>query len=320
MRALVTGGAGFVGGHVVDQLRARGDDVTVLDDLSTGSVDNLSHHGDSVRLVSGSVLDGPLVTDLVATSDVVYHLAAVVGVKNILDDPLHALRVNARGSEIVLDAAADHGAKVVLVSTSEVNGKSDRLPMREDDDRVLGSTTVPRWGYATAKALDEHYALAHAQQGLAVVCLRYFNSYGPRLDNRGYGSVVATFLRQALAGEPLSVHGDGSQTRCFTFVEDTARATVLAGTIDDADGSVLNVGSDRQVTIAGLAEMVLDLVGSDAGTRSVDPRAQFGASFEDTPRRQPDNTRARELLGWSPQVDLQDGLIRTLKWWKETHG
>lgn len=320
MRALVTGGAGFVGGHVVDLLRGRGDEVTVLDDLSTGSTGNLAHHGDSVQLERGSVLDEGLIDRLVAASDVVYHLAAVVGVKNILDDPLHALRVNSRGSENVLDAAAEHDAKVVLVSTSEVNGKSDRLPMREDDDRVLGSTTVPRWGYATAKALDEHYALAHATRGLRVVCLRYFNSYGPRLDPRGYGSVVATFVRQALAGEPLTVHDDGSQTRCFTYVEDTARATVLAGTTEAADGRVLNVGSESQVTVADLAAAVLKLVGSDAGTVSIDPREQFGPSFEDTPRRQPDSSRARELLGWEPSVLLEEGLVRTMTWWKDTHG
>lgn len=320
MRALVTGGAGFVGGHVVDALRARGDEVSVLDDLSVGSVGNLAHHGEAVRLVQGSVLDEELVTTLVGQHDVTYHLAAVVGVKNILDDPLHALRVNSRGSENVLDAAAGHGTKAVLISTSEVNGKSDRLPMREDDDRVLGSTTVPRWGYATAKALDEHYALAHAANGLRVVCLRYFNSYGPRLDSRGYGSVVATFLRQALAGELLTVHGDGGQTRCFTFVEDTARATVLAGTTDGADGRVLNVGSDVQITVAELARMVLELVGSGAGTTSVDPRTRFGASFEDTPRRQPDNSRAHDLLGWSPTVGLSEGLVRTLKWWEDNHG
>ncbi len=320
MRALVTGGAGFVGGHVVDALRARGDDVTVLDDLSLGSLANLEHHGDDVRLVRGSVLDTALVDGLVADHDVTYHLAAIVGVKNILDDPLHALRVNSRGADNVLDAAAEHDRKVVLVSSSEVNGKSDRLPMLEGDDRTLGPTTVPRWGYATAKALDEHYALAHAANGLRVVCLRYFNSYGPRLDPRGYGSVIATFIRQALAGEPLTVHGEGDQTRCFTYVEDTARATVLAGTTDGADGQVVNVGDDVQVTVAELAKMVIDLVGSRAGTRSIDPRAQFGATFEDTPRRQPDNSRARELLGWAPSVDLEEGLVRTVKWWEDTHG
>jgi UDP-glucose 4-epimerase len=314
MRALVTGGAGFVGSHVVDQLRSAGQEVAVLDDLSLGSERNLAHHGSEVSFVRGSVLDVPLVERLVSEADVVYHLAAVVGVQNILQHPLAALRVNSRGAENVLDAAARSGAKVVLASTSEVNGKSDRLPMHEDDDRVLGSTIVPRWGYATAKALDEHYALAHAVHGLRVVCLRYFNSYGPRMESRGYGSVVATFLKQALQGEPLTVHGDGSQSRCFTFVEDTARATVLAGTIDRADGQVLNIGTDSLTTVAALARTVVELVGSSSPVVSVDPRERYGSDFEDTPRRQPDNRRARRLLGWEPEVPLAEGLVTTMKW------
>jgi UDP-glucose 4-epimerase len=314
MKALVTGGAGFVGSHVVDQLRTAGQEVAVLDDLSLGSERNLAHHGAGVDFVRGSVLDVPLVERMVSDADVVYHLAAVVGVQNILRDPLAALRVNSRGAETVLDAAARSGAKVVLASTSEVNGKSDRLPMQEDDDRVLGSTSVPRWGYATAKALDEHYALAHAANGLKVVCLRYFNSYGPRMESRGYGSVVATFLKQALRGEPLTVHGDGSQSRCFTFVEDTARATVLAGTVDCADGQVLNIGADTLTTVAELAQTVVELVGSASPLASVDPRERYGSDFEDTPRRQPDNRRARRLLGWDPEVPLAEGLVTTMKW------
>lgn len=319
MTTLVTGGAGFVGSHVVDLLRGAGQEVVVLDDLSTGSERNLAHHAEGVDVVRGSVLDVPLVDRLVAEAEVVYHLAAVVGVQNILADPLAALRVNARGAENVLDAAAATGAKVVLASTSEVNGKSDRLPMHEDDDRVLGSTTVPRWGYATAKALDEHYALAHARHGLRVVCLRYFNSYGPRTGTQGYGSVVSTFLKQALRGEPLTVHGDGSQTRCFTFVEDTARATVLAGTSSAADGRVLNVGGNALVSVLGLAQQVVELVGSSSPLVHVDPRERYGADFEDTPRRQPDNARVRQLLGWAPATPLGAGLVTTMKW-EQDHG
>ena len=314
MKALVTGGAGFVGSHVVDRLAADGREVVVLDDLSTGSERNLARHGSEVQLFRGSVMDEDLVRRLVGEVDVVYHLAAVVGVQNILRDPLTALRVNSRGAENVLDAASDSGAKVVLASTSEVNGKSDRLPMQEDADRVLGSTTVPRWGYATAKALDEHFALAHATQGLRVVCLRYFNSFGPRMESRGYGSVVATFLRQALSGKPLTVHGDGSQSRCFTFVDDTARATVLAGTLGEADGQVLNVGADTPITVLDLARAVVALVGSSSSIVHVDPRERYGHDFEDTPRRQPDNSRIRQLLGWTPEISMEAGLITTMKW------
>ena len=267
----------------------------------------------------GSVLDVALVDRLVAQAETVYHLAAVVGVQNILADPLEALRVNSRGAENVLDAAAATGAKVVMASTSEVNGKSDRLPMHEDDDRVLGSTTVPRWGYATAKALGEHFAFAYARRGVPVVCLRYFNSYGPRTESQGYGSVVTTFLKQALAGEPLTVHGDGTQTRCFTFVEDTARATVLAGTSSAADGQILNVGGDELISVLELAQQVVELVGSSSPLVHVDPRDRYGQGFEDTPRRQPDNARVRRLLAWAPETSLAAGLVTTMKW-EQDHG
>jgi len=227
--------------------------------------------------------------------------------------------VNSRGAETVLEAAHRHGTKVVLASTSEVNGKSDRLPMHEDDDRTLGPTSVPRWGYATAKALDEHLAFAYAGRGLKVVALRYFNSYGPRMDPRGYGSVIATFLNQALAGEPLTIHGDGSQTRSFTYVEDTARATLLAGATAGADGHVVNIGATHQITVNELADLVLEISGSQAGVVHVDARTRFGASFEDTPRRQPDNGRARALLGWEPAKQLAVGLDDTLKWWRDNN-
>lgn len=319
MRALVTGGAGFVGSHLVDALVADGHEVTVLDDLSIGRAHNLSQHGGSVRLVGGTILDQPTVDGLVSGADVVWHLAAVVGVRNIVEQPLHSMRVNSFGTEVVLSACAEHGRKAVLVSSSEVNGRTDRLPMHEDDDRVLGPTTVPRWSYATAKALDEHLALAYAQQGLAVVVLRYFNSYGPRMDPRGYGSVVATFLNQALAGEPLTVLGDGTQTRCFTYVEDTARATALAGLGSGADGRVVNIGADEEITITELAQLVLDVTGSASPIVYVDPLERYGADFQDTLRRRPDRTRARDLLGWEPTKSLPDGLAETVKGWGADH-
>jgi UDP-glucose 4-epimerase len=317
MRALVTGGAGFVGSHLVDALVAEGHDVTVLDDLSIGRESNLAHHGDGVSLVRGSVLDEHLVRERVAAADAVWHLAAVVGVRNIVEQPLHSMRVNAFGTEVVLSACAEHGRKTVLISSSEVNGRTDRLPMHEDDDRVLGPTTVPRWSYATAKALDEHLALAYAQQGLPVAILRYFNSYGPRMDPRGYGSVVATFLNQALAGDPLTVLGDGTQTRCFTFVEDTARATLAAGTTSGADGRVVNVGGDDEITVLQLAQLVLDVTGSASRIVHVDPLERYGPDFQDTPRRRPDRARARDLLGWEPRVGLRDGLAQTAKRWAD---
>ncbi|HMK11311.1 MAG TPA: NAD-dependent epimerase/dehydratase family protein, partial [Acidimicrobiales bacterium] len=207
MRVLVTGGAGFIGSHVVDALCDEGSDVTVLDNLTTGRAANVDGRA---RLVQGSILDADLVDKEVETADEVFHLAAAVGVRHIVDHPLDSLRTNIRGTEHVLDACARHGRRVLVASTSEVYGKSSALPWKEDDDRVLGSTAVPRWSYATAKALDEHLALAHASAGLPVTIVRYFNSYGPRLDERGYGSVVAKFIGQALTGDPITVHGSGA--------------------------------------------------------------------------------------------------------------
>ncbi|MGH9189141.1 MAG: NAD-dependent epimerase/dehydratase family protein, partial [Acidimicrobiales bacterium] len=229
MRVLVTGGAGYIGSHLVDALCDDGHEVAVLDNLSTGRIGNLSGRLDQVRFLQGSILDASLVMSEVEKSQLVFHLAAAVGVRHIVDDPLQSLLVNTQGTHNVMAACFRHWRKIVFASTSEVYGKAAKVPMREDDDRILGPTTVHRWSYATAKAIDEHLALAYAALGLPVVIVRYFNSYGPRLDERGYGSVVANFLRHSLAGSPLPVHGDGSQTRCFCYVDDTVRGTFLAG-------------------------------------------------------------------------------------------
>ena len=272
VRVLVTGGAGFIGSHLVDALGGKGAEVTVLDSLVTGRASNVEGRA---RLVEGSILDADLVDKEVEAADEVFHLAAAVGVRHIVDDPLGSLRTNSRGTEHVLDACARHRRRVLLASTSEVYGKSPNLPWREDDDRVLGSTDVPRWSYATAKALDEHLALAHANAGLPVTIVRYFNSYGPRLDPRGYGSVVARFLGQALTGEPLTVHGDGTQTRCFTYVGDTVSGTLLAARSRDALGRVFNIGSDVETTLDDLARTIIDLTGSTSSDRARELRSRL---------------------------------------------
>ena len=318
MRVLVTGGAGYIGSHLVDMLLDHGHDVTVLDNLSTGKIANLAHCLERVTFVNGSILDEALVDRLVERNDLVYHLAAAVGVKHIVDRPLESLLTNARGTEVVLAACHRWWRKVLVASTSEVYGKTSKIPMVEDDDRVLGSTKIHRWGYSTAKAIDEHLAFAYADQGLPVTAVRYFNSYGPRIDPRGYGTVVAAFLGQALSGQPLTVYGDGTQTRCFTFIDDTVRGTFQAGMSSATEGTVINLGNPNEITILELAERISRLVGSDAGLRFVSYEERFGKDFEDTGRRVPDVTRARELLGWEPRVDLDEGLSRTLDWWKQT--
>jgi UDP-glucose 4-epimerase len=319
MKTLVTGGAGFIGSHLVDRLIQQGDTVTVLDDLSTGNRANLAQHADhdAVRLVEGTILDEQTVGRLIETHHRVFHLAAAVGVAHILADPLGSLLINSRGTENVLAACASHGCKIVVASSSEVYGKTDRSPMHEEDDRTLGSTAVQRWSYATAKALDEHLALAYAARGLRTAIVRYFNIYGPRMEPRGYASVMANFLRQAISGEALSVYGDGRQTRCFTYVDDCVTGTVLAMETAAAEGRVINIGNEAtETTISDLAHMVVDACGSNSQITFEAYESHFGPGFEDTRRRVPSSARASELLGWTASVGLADGIRRTLEWWR----
>lgn len=320
MRTLVTGGAGYVGSHVVDALVTRGDEVWVLDNLSTGKMANVEHLVGEERFhfVRGTILDGPLVDRLVAEVDLVYHLAAVVGVKFVIDNPVECIRTNVLGTEEVLQAARRFGRRVVIVSSSEVFGKNASVPLAEEDDGLFGATTVPRWSYALGKALDEHLALGYARLGVPVSVVRYFNSYGPRLDARGYGSVVARFVTQALLGQPLTVFGDGQQTRCFTYVDDTVEGTILAGCHPEAIGQVFNIGTDREIRISDLADTIRKLAGSDSEIVRVPYARAFGGYFEETRRRVPDVRRAEESLGFRAQVPLEDGLQRTIGWFRDT--
>ena len=317
MNVLVTGGAGYIGSHLVDRLVRDGHRVTVLDDLSTGKTTNLADSNAALHV--GSILDEPLVRRLVGDAEIVYHLAAAVGVGNIMATPLQSIITNARGTDVVLQACVDAGVKILLASTSEIYGKTSKMPMSEEDDRVLGSTSISRWSYSTAKALDEHLALEHGRNGLPVSIVRYFNSFGPRIDYKGYGSVVANFLRQALAGEPLTVHGDGTQTRCFTYVSDSVEGTVRAATMKAAEGLVFNVGNDVEITVNDLAHRIIALTGSSSEVVHVSYESRYGSSFEDTKRRVPDLTRSREVLGYSPAVSLDAGLRLTLDWWLREH-
>jgi UDP-glucose 4-epimerase len=245
-------------------------------------------------------------------------LAAAVGVRNILADPLGSLRTNLMGTENVLRASARHGCRVVVASSSEVYGNPASVPWRESGPRVLGPTTVSRWSYAAAKAVDEHLAFAYAGEGLPVSVVRYFNCYGPRLDRSGDASVVAVFLRQAFAGEQIPVHGTGSQTRSFTYITDTVRGTVLAGSVPEARGQVFNLGSPTETPIRKLAEMVVAAAGSRSPLRLVPYEKAYGAGFADISRRVPDIAQAREVLGWEPLVPLGEGLKRTIAWWGES--
>ena len=317
MRTLVTGGAGYIGSHLVDRLVGLNHDVTVIDDLSTGNLTNLQAVHSDIRFVEATILDADIMETLVGDADVVFHLAAAVGVGHIIKQPLRSLVINTKGAENVITACVKHDRKLLLASTSEIYGKTAKMPMSEDDDRVLGSTTVARWGYSTAKAIDEHLALAHAEHGLRMSIVRYFNSYGPRLDPRGYGSVVANLMRQAIDNEPLTVHGDGLQTRCFTYVDDTVEGTLRAALDLRGEGQIFNVGNDHETSIIDLATTIIAMTGSSSTVQHVSYEQRFGKGFEDTKRRIPDVQRARAVLDFNAGVSLQDGLQRTIAWWRK---
>lgn len=321
MRALVTGGAGFIGSHLVDALLSRGVEVCALDSLSTGRIENVASHlvDPRFQLVRDSILNRQVVRDLMASCDIVYHLAAAVGVRYIVDEPLRSIITNVQGTENVLAAAYEYHRKAVLASSSEVYGKSTKAPLGEDDDRILGSTTINRWSYSSAKAIDEHFAFAYAARGLPVVTLRFFNCFGPRIHANGYGTVVARFIRQALNGTPITVHGDGSQTRCFTYVEDTVAGILLAGSVAAADGNVFNIGNTVETSILDLAHRIKVLSGSSSEITLVPYEDYYGQSYEDTPRRVPDITRARHILGFQPNVPLEEGMTRTIRWCRDNH-
>jgi len=315
MQVLVTGGAGYIGSHLADRLLAEGHQVIVVDNLSLGKLANIEQNLESpdFRFVEGDILDVRLMDELIGECELVFHLAAVVGVKHVLTDPLGAMMTNVCGTESVLQSACQHGRKVVLASSSEVYGKSTKFPLDEDDDRLQGPTQVSRWCYSTAKALDEHLTLGyHRQRDLPVVIIRYFNSYGPRLDPRGYGSVVAKFVNQALDGRPITVHGNGRQTRCFTYIDDTVEGTVLAATVEAANGEVLNIARAEETTVLHLAEIIKNMASSSSDITLVPYEQEYGDDFEDTRRRVPAVDKAERILGFKAQVPLAEGLEQTI--------
>ena len=319
MRLLVTGGAGYIGSHLVDRLMEEGHHVFVIDNLFTGKVDNIAHHlgHEQFTFVNEDILHRETMEWLVQQVDLIYHLAAVVGVQHVLNNPLKVIMTNVRGTERVLEMAYKYWRKVVIASSSEVYGKSEGVPLAEEDDSILGPTAAGRWSYALAKAIDEHLAFIYHSRGLPTAIVRYFNSYGPRLDPRGYGSVVAKFISQALSDKPLTVLDDGRQTRCFTYVDDTVRGTVLAATLPQAKGLAFNIGSDHETSILELAHLIIQLTDSSSRVRNVSYEEAFGPGFEETRRRVPDVRRAADVLGFEAQVQLEEGLQRTIDWFRQ---
>ena len=307
MQILITGGAGFIGSHLADALIARGDSVTVLDDLSTGSIANIRQLKGCERFqyVIDSVMNKPLLAELVDEADVVAHLAAAVGVRLIVESPVRTLDTNIRATELVLQAAAKKKKKVLITSTSEVYGKSEKFPFNEDDDLVMGPPVRGRWSYACSKAIDEFLALAyHRERNLPAVVVRLFNTVGPR-QTGAYGMVLPRFVTQALAGQPITVYGDGTQSRCFTWVGDVVNALIRLLELPGAEGNIFNVGSDEEVSINDLARIVTEVTGSNSPIRYVSYDEAYGADFEDMVRRVPDLTKIREAIGFSHSKDLR---------------
>ena len=307
MRVFITGGAGFIGSHLAARLIADGDRVIVLDDLSTGEMANieplLKHRNFDYRI--GSVHDGPLVTELVDRADVTVHLAAAVGVKLIVERPVHTIETNVHGTEVVLNAAAKKQKPVLVASTSEVYGKTDKFPFREDADLVLGPTTHSRWAYACSKALDEWLALAYfREKGVPTILCRFFNTVGPRQTGR-YGMVIPNFASQALRNADITVYGDGKQSRCFGHVRDAVESIGRLIRTDKGYGEVFNVGTDREISIRELAETIRDAAGSSSSIVYVPYEEAYGAGFEDMQRRVPDCAKLESVIGFKPQTPLE---------------
>jgi UDP-glucose 4-epimerase len=315
MRVLITGGAGFVGSHLSEALLERGDEVYVLDNLSTGSIDNIAHLKPHPRFhyTIDAVENEPLVAELIDRCDVVVHLAAAVGVKLIVEQPVHTIETNVHGTEVVLKHANKKKKLVLVASTSEVYGKSTTVPFSEDADLVLGPTTKHRWAYACSKLIDEFLALAYwKERKLPVIVVRLFNTVGPRQTGQ-YGMVIPTFVRQALAGQPITIFGDGTQSRSFTFVGDVVRAMVALINEPRAIGQVFNIGNGREITISDLAEKVRTLTGSSSDIVRIPYDQAYESGFEDMPRRVPDITKLAGLIGYAPTVELDEILARVIE-------
>jgi UDP-glucose 4-epimerase len=311
VKYLVTGGAGFIGSHLTEQLISRGDQVVILDNLSTGLSDNLSTIKNKIKFEQGNILDRALVEKLVSNSDYVVHLAAALGVLNIVNKPLESLKSNLQGTEIVLEAANKYKKPILIASTSEVYGKNDKVPLNEEDDRVIGHPLKSRWSYSEAKAIDESLAYFYfLEEGLQSRIVRFFNTVGPRqLGN--YGMVVPRFVSSALKGEALSVYGSGEQIRCFCHINDAVKGLLLVMDSEKAVGEVFNVGNNQQISIMELAKKVIEITGSKSTIEKIAYEKAYPQGFEDMQRRVPDISKIKQVLGWSPQLNL-DQIIKDI--------
>ena len=305
MKYLITGGAGFIGSHLAEKLIPRGDQVIVFDNLSTGSTKNLFGIKEKIRFEQGSILEKSVIDKLVAESDYVVHLAAALGVLNIVNKPLESLKTNLQGSEVVLEACDKYRKPVLIASTSEIYGKNDKVPLNEEDDRIIGHPLKSRWSYSEAKAVDESLAyFYYLESKLPIRIVRFFNTVGPRQVGH-YGMVVPRFVSAALKNESLSVYGSGDQIRCFCHVDDAVRALLLVMDSDKAVGQVFNVGNNQQITIMELAKKVIELTGSSSTIEKIAYEKAYPKGFEDMQRRVPDISKIKQVLGWTPEINLE---------------
>jgi UDP-glucose 4-epimerase len=319
VKALVTGGAGFIGSHLTEALLEQGHDVLILDNLSTGSIDNIAHLKGrrGFEYFIDTVNNEPLLAELIDRTDVVFHFAAAVGVKLIVEQPVHTIETNVHGTEVVLKHANKKKKLVVIASTSEVYGKSEDVPFREDSDLVLGPTPKHRWAYACSKAIDEFLALAYwKERKLPVIIVRFFNTVGPRQSGQ-YGMVIPNFVRQALAGEPITVFGDGTQQRAFTHVSDVVGALLKLVVEPKAVGQVINIGNMQEVTMQRLAERIRELSGSNSIIKLIPYDEAYESGFEDMPRRVPDLTRVKSLIEYEPKHDLDEILTQVIDYFRK---
>jgi len=310
MIALITGGAGFIGSHLAERLLKDGNEVIAIDNLSTGSLKNIENFKEhsGFQFVTGDIRNVELIEPLIEHSDVIFHLAAAVGVNLIAEDPVHTIETNIGGTEIVLDIANKFGKKILIASSSEVYGKSEAVPFREDDDIVLGSTSLSRWSYACSKAIDEFLGLAFYQQyGLDVVIGRFFNTIGPRQTGR-YGMVVPRFVQMALRNEPVLIYGTGKQTRCFCYVDDLVKAVISLMDCERAAGKVYNIGSSEEIAIEDLADKIIEMTGSKSKKQFVPYEVAYGRPIEDMMRRLPSLERIKKTIGWEPKASLTETL------------
>ena len=311
MKYLITGGAGFIGSHLAEGLVSRGDQVVIFDNLSTGSASNLSGIKEKIKFEQGDILNKIIIDKLVAESDYVVHLAAALGVFNIVNKPLESLKTNLQGSEIVLEACDKYRKPVLVASTSEIYGKNDKVPLNEEDDRIIGHPLKSRWSYSEAKAVDESLAyFYYLENKLPIRIVRFFNTVGPRQVGH-YGMVVPRFVSAALKNEPLSVYGSGDQIRCFCHVSDSVRGLLLVMDSDKAVGEVFNVGNDQQISIMELAKKVIEITGSKSNIEKIAYEKAYPEGFEDMQRRVPDISKIKQVLGWSPEINL-DQIIKDI--------